>query len=224
MVESAAIKPHEKVLEIGTGKGVLTRELSRVAKHLEAVEVDPDNYREVLALNLSGLKLGLGDAFSEPRNFDVLVSSLPYSESSTFVEWLAGLKYDRAIVMLQKDFVEKLKAAPGEERYRAISVVSQISSSVESLMSVTRDAFVPPPRVSSELVLIRPRLLLSPGSIRLVKLLFSQKRRKLEGALKRLGLEAPQPASSGYSGRVGTMTPDQVWSVVSETNLQSIRT
>ena len=189
MVETSGVRERERLLEIGTGRGALTRELGKLSRSFEAFELDEDNYVATKELGIDGLDLHLGDAFSERPVFDVLVSSLPYSESSNFVEWLSKLHYDRAVVMLQKDFVEKLMAKPGSDRYRAVSVISQISSEISIVREVGRDSFDPPPRVSSVLVTIRLRSIITPHRIRIIKMLFSQKRKTLTGAMRRLGLE-----------------------------------
>jgi 16S rRNA (adenine1518-N6/adenine1519-N6)-dimethyltransferase len=126
MVGLAAIGQEDRVLEIGTGRGALTRDLARLSGHFEAFELDRANYLATKDLGLDNLLLHRGDAFSDSREFDILVSSLPYSESSNFVEWLSGHRYKRAVVLLQRDFVDKLLAPPGADGYRAISVISQI--------------------------------------------------------------------------------------------------
>lgn len=210
MVRTAAIQEGERVLEVGTGRGVVTRELCRVASSVEAFEVDRANYQATERLNLSGLALFAEDAFAEPRRFDVLVSSLPYSESSSFLEWLAKLRYRRAVVLLQRDFAEKLLVRPGDERYRAVSVISQISSQLEIVCGVDRDSFDPPPRVSSVLVRISYRRQLSQEQVRLIKLLFSQRRRKLGSALRNLELRLLDAGLTELSRRVGQSSADEI--------------
>ncbi|MGA2663577.1 MAG: rRNA adenine dimethyltransferase family protein [Nitrososphaerales archaeon] len=207
MVRLAAIEEGDRVLEIGTGRGALTRLLADGQARLEAFELDESNYRATMDLGLDRLALHLGDGFAGPREFDVLVSSLPYSESSTFVEWLSGHRYRRAVVLLQRDFVEKLLAKPGDDAYRAISVVSQISSQVRMERDVPRESFEPPPRVSSVVVTVTPREVLSPEEVRLVKMLFSQRRRRLGGALRELGLEAGPLGAEWLSRRVRDLSP-----------------
>ena len=114
IIEAARIRPHEKVLEIGTGRGTLTKELARLGSGFEGFEVDRENYDQtVMLLGDANARIHLGDAFLQRPDFDVLVASLPYSESATFVEWLSGLGYNRAVVLLQEDFVRKVLAPPG---------------------------------------------------------------------------------------------------------------
>ncbi len=216
MVRLAAIGQNDRVLEIGTGKGALTFLLEGLSSHFEAFELDRANYLATKGLGLENLVLHLGDAFADSREFDILVSSLPYSESSNFVEWLGRHRYERAVVLLQRDFVDKLLARPGDGRYRAISVISQISSEVRSELNVARESFDPPPKVSSAVVVIRPRRTLSLRDIGLVKLLFSQRRRKLEGALKQLDLKLGGTRSDHLSKRVQALSPSEFLDILKQ--------
>lgn len=207
MLEAAAIGKGERVLEIGTGRGELTRKLVGLGRSFEGYEVDRDNYEATLATVAgSGRGIHLGDAFEHRPRFDVLVASLPYSMSSTFVEWLSQSRYDRAVVLLQEDFVDKTLQGPGSRNYRAISALAQLSSDMEVLGRVGRSSFSPPPRVNSVIVRIRPRTRLSPAEISNIKRLFSLRRRTVASALKELGV-----AGKGYgSRRVYSLLPGEV--------------
>ena len=114
MVSLAGINVGERVLEIGTGRGALTVKLARVATSLEGYEVDPENCALTEAAVGGKVRIHLADAFEASPEFDVLVSSLPYSRSAAFVEWISKPRYDRAVVILQEDFVRKITAPPGE--------------------------------------------------------------------------------------------------------------
>jgi 16S rRNA (adenine1518-N6/adenine1519-N6)-dimethyltransferase len=205
MVSLAGIGRSSRVLEIGTGQGALTVELAKRAERLEAFELDERNYRTTRDLDLD-VELRLEDAFAKPREFDILVSSLPYSESSRFVEWLSGHRYERAVVLLQKDFVDKLLAAPGGDYFRAITVISQLSSEVRPEFPVPKESFDPQPRVASVVAVIRPRSVLSQREVGLVKMLFSQRRRRLGGAVKQLGLRPGRMDTALLSRRVQDLT------------------
>lgn len=216
MVELAALNDRERVLEIGTGRGALTKELVRLTNNLEGYEVDPASY-ERLRRELSGKAVILHnmDAFEASPEFDVLLSSLPYSESSRFVEWLSQRKYDRAVVLLQRDFAEKITAAPGDPSYRAVSVISQASARAQIVRDVDRFSFEPPPRVDSCVVTISWRRTLTADQISMVKTIFSQKRRTVRAALKSLGLVEPPSAAPVASDeqlmcRVNSLRPESV--------------
>src|SRR5262249_29030547 len=91
MVQEADIKPQEGVIEIGTGTGVLTRELVGLGRSFQGFEIDPVNRKKTIdSIHGRQGKVILGDAFTHDPDFDVLVSSLPYSQSRHFIEWLSG--------------------------------------------------------------------------------------------------------------------------------------
>ena len=121
------------------------------------------------------MRLHLADVFETTPTFDVLVSSLPYSRSADFVEWLSQLEYDRAVVLLQEDFVDKITSPPGERGYRAISAIAQISMEVRLGDTVWKSAFRPQPKISSRIVTFLPRIRLRRPQLDLVKkLVFSE--------------------------------------------------
>lgn len=220
MINLVSIKRGEKVLEIGTGRGALTKVLVGLTSDLQGYEIDGESY-EGLRRELAGTPLVLHneDAFKSSPEFDVLLSSLPYSESSAFVEWLSQRRYDRAVVLLQRDFANKITASPGDPAYRAVSVISQASSHVEIISDVRRQSFDPPPRVNSCLVKIEWRRTLSGEQVSMIKRVFSQKRRTVRAALKKLGL--PTPASAPTSGereylqcRVNSLRPESVIAMI----------
>jgi 16S rRNA (adenine1518-N6/adenine1519-N6)-dimethyltransferase len=208
IVELAQIKPSDRVLEIGTGKGALTRELAGLGAKFEGYEVDRRNYDETTTAVMGReAHIHLGDAFKQRPNFDVLVSSLPYSESATFVEWLCGTEFDRAIVVLQEDFVRKIIARPGSRDFRGISALAQIAFDIKVLEKVKRKSFAPQPRVNSVIVSFAPKLLVSEGETANVMRLFSLRRRQVDSALAELGMRG---AGSHGRRRVYSLRPDEV--------------
>jgi 16S rRNA (adenine1518-N6/adenine1519-N6)-dimethyltransferase len=221
MIRLAAVRHGERVLEIGTGRGALTKELVGLTAKLEGYEIDKESCEGLQReLGRTSLVLHNEDAFKSSPEFDVLLSSLPYSESSAFVEWLSGRRYDRAVVLLQQDFARKITAPPGSPTYRAVSVISQASAQVEIISGVSRGSFDPPPRVNSCLVKMRWRRTLSKEQTTMIKRVFSQKRRTVRAALKSLGLAAPPsaPVSSGneyLQCRVSSLRPESVLAMIS---------
>jgi len=209
IIASADIQSDERVLEIGTGRGVLTKELAHLGAGLEAYEVDRENRTVTLEeLGTARAVIHLGDAFKETPRFDVLVSSLPYSRSATFVEWISQVEYDRAVVLLQEDFVHKVLATPGTRDYRAMSAIAQISSEVEVLMKVGRESFSPPPRVNSLLISVKPKRRMGGLEISRIKRLFSLRRREVVSAMAKLGMARPEIDYD--KRRIYSLTPDEV--------------
>jgi 16S rRNA (adenine1518-N6/adenine1519-N6)-dimethyltransferase len=135
-------------------------------------------------------------------------------KSATFVEWISQIEYDRAVVLLQEDFVNKILAAPGAREYRAMSAVAQVSSEVKVLMRVGRESFSPPPKVSSLLVSVRPKRKMTGAEIARVKKLFSLRRREVTSVMAELGMGRPR---TDYGRRrVYSLTPEEVSEICSQ--------
>ena len=218
IIASASITPNERVLEIGTGKGALTKELCHLGKSFEGYEVDRDNISDTLLEIVTAREtVHLGDAFKKTPRFDVLVSSLPYSRSTTFIEWISQMEYNRAVVLLQEDFVKKIMATPGDRDYRAISAIAQISSEFRVLMSVGKRSFSPPPRVNSLMVLVKPKTKLTRTEILKIRRFFSLRRKKVISAAAKLGIILHE---YGFAGdrRVYSLTPEEVLGICGERN------
>ena len=211
VVALAAIGPTERVLEIGTGRGALSRELAKLGASYLGYEVDRGNF-EATADAVRGMdaSVELADAFEQSPDFEVLVSSLPYSESATFVRWLGGLEFRRAVVVLQEDFVRKIMAPPGDRDYRGVSALSQICFQMTVLGRVRRAAFSPQPRVGSVIALFEPRRRVTKEEASNISRLFSLRRRLADSALAELGMSR----GVGFGGRrVYSLTPDEVHSL-----------
>jgi 16S rRNA (adenine1518-N6/adenine1519-N6)-dimethyltransferase len=208
MVSLAGISHSDRVLEIGTGKGTLTRELLGLGSRFDAYEIDAENFAETEeAVHGSGIHLHLADPFEEEPKFDVLVSSLPYSESSRFVNWLSGIPFRLAVVLLQDDFARKILAPPGDRDYRGISALAQLAFDMKIVERVKRDSFAPQPRVNSVMVQLSPKVRVSKAEASNIARLFSLRRRRVDAALGKLGMEW-----TGGQGtrRVNALTPAEV--------------
>src|ERR687895_91199 len=160
VIRSSQISREEVVCEAGTGEGILTRELCKYAKRVISFEIDRILYlraRNYLS-DFSNLLLIHEDIFKNSDiEFDLFVSNLPYSRSKRAIEWLALKKFNRAIVMLQKEFVDKLQAKSGQSNYRSISVIGQYCFKIENLFEVSKSSFTPQPKIGSEVIKLTPK-------------------------------------------------------------------
>ncbi|KAL3096757.1 hypothetical protein niasHT_029641 [Heterodera trifolii] len=166
IVEKSAVKGTDTVLEVGPGTGNLSMKLLDRAGRLIAYELDPKMVAE-LQKRVVGtpvqykLRIIAGDVIkaTEWPPFDVCVSNLPYQISSPFIfRLLLQRPLPRyAVLMLQKEFADRLLAKPGSKVYCRLSVSVQLLATVEHLMRVKRSEFVPPPKVDSAVIRIQPR-------------------------------------------------------------------
>ncbi|KAM3127919.1 hypothetical protein pb186bvf_019989 [Paramecium bursaria] len=165
IVDKAAVRPTDIVLEIGPGTGNLTELLLQRAKQVICVEIDP---RMVIELTkrfknsqyANKFKLIQGDFLTAQLPFfDLCVANVPYQISSPLVFKLLGQRplWRCAILMFQKEFALRLVAKPGNDLYCRLSANVQMLARVDHLLKVGRNNFKPPPKVESSVVRIEPK-------------------------------------------------------------------
>jgi 16S rRNA (adenine1518-N6/adenine1519-N6)-dimethyltransferase len=194
IVYAAQISNQETVLEVGTGQGVVTAELCKAARHVVSYEIDSKLYRKAqeqfFLLQFKNLELVNADLFKSKglHYFDVFVSNLPYSRSRDALEWLSTQKFDRAIVMVQEEFADKLSARPGSKNYRAISVLTAHCFAIEKLFKVRKQSFEPQPRVESAIIRIIPINTVTRETVKNINLLFSKRNKKAASVAAEAGI------------------------------------
>ena len=189
-MQTYALSKAETVCEAGTGTGVLTKELCVHAGRVVSYEVDRELFTQAKSMQNANLELVNRDLFKErDLEFDVFVSNLPYSKSRDAFEWLATRKFDRAVVMIQKEFAEKLQTRPGEKNYRAITAIASYCFAIEPLFDVGRDAFEPIPKVESTVLKITPVRKVTEQQIKKANLLFSKRNKKASTVAAKMGID-----------------------------------
>ncbi len=192
IIDAARIGKGETVLEAGTGQGTLTAELCRVAKHVVSYEVDKKLCQHAHEhLQFQNLELVNTDLFKANNlRFGTFISNLPYSRSRDAFEWLAAQKFDRAIVMVQEEFADKLAARQGEKNYRAISALAAYCFAIERLFRVGRQSFEPQPKVESVVIRIIPVNIVAKETIKVLNLLFSKRNKTASTVASKAGVQA----------------------------------
>ncbi len=189
IVELSKIDSNDVVFEVGSGNGVLTNELCKISKFVYSFEIDSYFYfycKKNLSFN-NNLKLLNLDAFDNAIDvdFDVFFSSLPYYESRNALSWLSQKSFRKGIILLQREFVDKLLSPPGDKNYRAISIVTQYRFSIRLLLDVPAYSFVPQPKIDSVLIEIVPKTPPMPKKIiNNIQFLFSFRKKNVSFLLK----------------------------------------
>jgi 16S rRNA (adenine1518-N6/adenine1519-N6)-dimethyltransferase len=196
VIRSSRINREEVVCEAGTGRGTLTRELCKYAKRVISFEIDRVLYLQAwnYLSGFTNLQLIHEDIFKNGDiEFEVFVSNLPYSRSKRAIEWLALKKFNRAIVMLQKEFVDKLQAKSGEPNYRLISVIGQYFFRIDNLFDVSRTSFLPQPHVDSKVIRLTPYINrhMDTRTLNDLKYFFSRRNKKVSYLARTLGTYLP---------------------------------
>lgn len=202
ILAALAPRPGDHIVEIGPGKGALTRELATQLPHFDAVELDRDLLAHLPTvipagkLTLHGadaLKFDFCQLMQQGRKLR-LVGNLPYNISTPLLFHLLDQSgcIEDMLFMLQKEVVDRLSAAPGGKDYGRLSVMIQYRCRVEKLFDVAPGAFTPPPKVDSAVVRLTPyekppvEVRDPQHFARVVRAAFSQRRKVLRNTLKGL--------------------------------------
>ena len=222
-----AINPtrDETFLEIGSGRGALTRPLAERAGHVVAVEIDRDLAAELAAENIPNLRvirsdfleLSLDSALQNERRPLRVAANLPYNVSSPILFTLlkaadSGRFFSDATLMLQKEVADRLTAKPGSKDYGALAIQVALTVDVQHVLTLPPGAFRPAPKVTSAVVRFRFRPpALEVGDLkvfeRIVRGIFLQRRKTLANALRPVADSFGCPAAqllerAGVDGRL----------------------
>lgn len=188
-VQYANVGQSDTVLEIGPGLGMLTRILSKRAKKVIAIEMDPATV-DYLRNEVKNVEIVQGDVLKvDLPAFDKIVSNLPFNISSPITFRLLEGKFQEGILMYQKEFAQRLAASKGSSAYSRLTVNTYYRAECEVLETVPRSAFYPQPKVDSSIVRIIPRpppfqVADENHFLRLVKALFNHRRKQIGNSLQ----------------------------------------
>jgi len=201
------------VIEIGPGRGALTRVLAARAAHVLAIELDaelaarlqsdfpPDR---VTVLNEDILGFGFTHAASQAGHRLLVIGNLPYYITSPILLKLAAnhAVLDRAVLMVQREVADRITAQPGSRDYGLLSVTVQLYGPVEKLFTLPPSAFSPPPEVHSTVFRWRfaPRVrelgIDEAGFLLFLRQAFAQKRKTLVNNLRAAAFDGETAAQA----------------------------
>ncbi|MDQ3443600.1 MAG: 16S rRNA (adenine(1518)-N(6)/adenine(1519)-N(6))-dimethyltransferase RsmA [Chloroflexota bacterium] len=207
IVDLAVVGPGDRVVEIGPGLGILTRELLGRGAKVFAVELDRDlvtflekDFRGVV--NLTIIERDARHVELEPLSgggtFHV-VANLPYSTGNVIIRRFLELDFPPATmtVMVQREVAERMIATTPD--ISLLSLATQLFADVELSFIVPPDVFLPPPKVESAVVrlILRDTPLASPVEIesmfRLATMAFQRKRKTMSNGISQgLGVTKPE--------------------------------
>jgi len=190
----------QSVLEIGPGKGVLTKHLLNKDYNLKVIEIDPESV-DFLSANFPSLKgkiisadflrHDLSKNFNEPYS---IIGNFPYNISSQILFKVLENKEQipELVGMFQKEVAERIASPPGNKQYGILSVLLKAYYDIEYLFTVSEQVFYPPPKVKSAVIRLTRHTTSYPDIdeklfFRIVKAGFNQRRKTLRNSLKNAG-------------------------------------
>ncbi|MEB3333316.1 MAG: 16S rRNA (adenine(1518)-N(6)/adenine(1519)-N(6))-dimethyltransferase RsmA [Synechococcaceae cyanobacterium] len=206
IITAAELTPADQVLEIGPGRGALTRRLlDSPLRRLDAIELDRDLVAglaqrfgadprfHLIEADVLSAELPEGD----PGHPAKVVANIPYNITGPLLQRLLGRldappprRYSRLVLLVQREIGERIRALPGSSAYSALSVRMQLLCRAAQVCDVPPRCFAPPPRVMSEVIVLeplpaaeRPPLALAARLERLLRHVFSARRKMLRNSL-----------------------------------------
>ena len=202
IADECCLYSSDTILEIGPGIGTLTYELCSRYKNVISYEIDKSlipvlgytmgEFANLKLINEDVMKADLKSTLEPYMSSGVSVcANLPYYITTPILMMLleSGISFDYITIMIQSEVADRLCARPGKSDYGAITAVLGYYGSVEKLMVVPADDFVPAPKVNSAVVRIKlhKEKPIVPKDERLffrvIKAAFEQRRKTLQNAL-----------------------------------------
>lgn len=189
VVFEAKITKKDTVFELGTGFGILTPLLCKKAKKVISIDADQKLYQtaKIQFEKIENLTLKQGDGFKNKDSFKIFVSNLPYSKSKDAIEWLAQKKFSHGIIMVQKEFADKLLEKSFKKR-KAINIIANHTLEITKLSNVGKNNFDPPPKVDSVILKIIKKQTIDKKLIETINRIFSYRRKTIQNILKQFDI------------------------------------
>ena len=204
IVDESKISKTDIVFEIGTGLGILTPLLCKKAQKVISIDADQNLIKKAKSefSTINNLVLKSGDGFKQKEVFSVFVSNLPYSKSKDAIEWLAQNSFSHGIIMVQKEFAEKLFAT--SKNRRAISIIATHALNIQKISDVGKNNFSPPPKIDSVILKISQNIVMDETLISTINNIFSYRRKTVKNILKQFNKQ------SKIEKRVDDLSGDEI--------------
>jgi 16S rRNA (adenine1518-N6/adenine1519-N6)-dimethyltransferase len=183
-----------RVIEIGPGRGALTRHLLPRTDELHAIELDPSlaNYLRAKYASEEKLHVHASDVLSTDIaqwGPAVVIGNLPYYITSPIIGKFLSLdqRFPIAVFLMQSEVAERILATPRTRAYGYLTVSTRLVCDVELVCRVPASAFVPPPKIESAAVRFRrkPEIPLDLNALlTFVGRAFAHKRKTLRNNLR----------------------------------------
>ena len=215
-IEYAEIEPGDDILEVGPGLGILTQRLIGKGRSLTCIEIDDILADYIGRTYGDSLTLIHGDAVKVPfPHFDRFVSNLPYSVSTPIIFKLLDCPFKKAVVMVQKEFADRMVADVGSPDYSRLTVNLFYRAECQIVENVPRSRFKPQPKVDSCLVSITPRP--APFAVKderiffkVTQVCFDHRRKKIGTSLKAARMISSSDQIPYADARIESLRPAEI--------------
>lgn len=201
VVNTAELSLNDVVVEIGTGTGILTKEIAMKVKKVISFEIDKkiiiaakeylEGFNNVEIINGDFLKYNLNTILQKYGMHNLkAVANLPYYITSPIIEKIFTSKlFSSAVLTVQKEFAQRITAKPGTKNYGSFTIFANYYSEPLIISKVSKSSFLPKPKVDSAIVLLNikktPKVHVKNEEtfFNIVRAAFGQRRKTLRNAL-----------------------------------------
>lgn len=208
IISEAEITKEDVVYELGIGLGKLTPLLCEKAKKVVSIDIDKylvQNAKSQFS-NFDNLILKHGDGFKNNIPFSIFISNLPYSRSKDAIEWLAQTSFSHGIIMVQKEFAEKLLTTSPHKR-KSVTIIANHAFEIKKISKIGKDNFTPAPKIDSVILKISKKNAMQKDLIHTINNIFSFRRKTVKNILKQFNI------ASEDTDRLEDLSGDQVISL-----------
>ena len=187
-------KKYQNILEIGPGKGALTKRMAAMDLNITAIEIDPMLCEYLKEKKLNNVKIYNEDILKfdysiMPKNY-MVIGNLPYNISTPILfKCMENMRWAKMVVMLQKEVAERIVSNHGNKKYGRISIMMQSFFDINLEFNIPKTVFNPQPKITSSVLLIKPKKTINAEYKKLkiiVENAFKHRRKKLAHNLKNI--------------------------------------
>ena len=162
IIKFAEPKQSETIVEIGCGKGILSKSLAQKCKNLHIVEIDTRWLDYVKAFAIENVTYHHSDVlkfdFSSLGTFKV-IANIPYQITTPILEHLIKYKSQLSTVtiMIQKEVADRIMATPGTKTFGLLTLFCNYHFNIKKGFNVSKECFFPKPTVTSTVIQLTPK-------------------------------------------------------------------
>lgn len=196
IIDICHLSESDQILEIGSGKGALTKLIAPKVKQLTAVEKDKDlaKYLSEEFLTSAHVQIIQDDILKFPfetiTSNTKLVGNLPYNISTPIIEKILNHKekFSFIFIMVQLEYGQRLIANPNTKEYSSFTLFVNYHADVKMLFKIKNGAFYPPPKVESCFLQLIPRMPCLGATdekclFQIIRTAFQQRRKTIQNSL-----------------------------------------
>ncbi len=216
IVDKAEIDNETLVIEVGPGSGVLTSKLALKAKQVVAFEID-ETLKPILDQKIVNnnvdiiykdfLTVNLKDTLAKYTYQKIyFVANIPYYITTPIITKLIDeeIAVEKIVIMVQKEVADRFRAKPGTKDYNSLTVYLNYYFDITKLMDVSKNVFVPRPKVDSTVILLKRKRELKALNnkelfFKLVRDSFRQRRKMIRNNLREYNLDKVEQVLKEYN-------------------------